>query len=212
MLKPQQGQFLMQKQLVKLAHQHDCLVIVDAVTSLAGSPLKVDEWEIDAIYSGSQKCISCTPGISPVSFNERAIHKIQNRKSKVQSWFLDLNLVMGYWGSNAKRSYHHTAPINSLYGFHEALVILSEEGLENSWTRHAHNHTALKAGVEAMGLSFFVDEAYRLPQLNAITIPEGVDEAAVRSTLLNSYNLEIGAGLGPMAGKIWRIGLMGFGE
>ena len=196
--------------LVKLAHQHDCLAIVDAVTSLAGSPLKVDEWEIDAIYSGSQKCISCTPGISPVSFNERAIHKIQNRKSKVQSWFLDLNLVMGYWGSNAKRSYHHTAPINSLYGFHEALVILSEEGLENSWTRHANNHTALKAGVEAMGLSFFVDEAYRLPQLNAITIPEGVDEAAVRSTLLNSYNLEIGAGLGPMAGKIWRIGLMGF--
>jgi len=196
--------------LVKLAHQYDCLAIVDAVTSLAGSPLKVDEWEIDAIYSGSQKCVSCTPGISPVSFSERAIHKIQNRKTKVQSWFLDLNLVMGYWGSNAQRSYHHTAPINSLYGFHEALVILQEEGLEKSWTRHAHNHAALKAGVEAMGLSFFVDEAYRLPQLNAVTIPEGVDEAALRSTLLNSYNLEIGAGLGPMAGKIWRIGLMGF--
>lgn len=196
--------------LVKIAHQHDCLAIVDAVTSLAGSPLKVDEWEIDAIYSGSQKCVSCTPGISPVSFSERAIHKIQNRKTKVQSWFLDLNLVMGYWGSNAQRSYHHTAPINSLYGFHEALVILHEEGLENSWARHAHNHAALKAGVEAMGLSFFVDEAYRLPQLNAITVPAGVDEAAVRSTLLNSYNLEIGAGLGPMAGKIWRIGLMGF--
>lgn len=198
------------KTLVKLAHQYDCLAIVDAVTSLAGSPLKVDEWEIDAIYSGSQKCVSCTPGISPVSFSERAIHKIQNRKTKVQSWFLDLNLVMGYWGSNAQRSYHHTAPINALYGFHEALVILNEEGLENSWARHAHNHAALKAGVEAMGLSFFVDEAYRLPQLNAVTVPEGVDEAAVRSTLLNSYNLEIGAGLGPMAGKIWRIGLMGF--
>ena len=196
--------------LVKLAHQYDCLAIVDAVTSLAGSPLKVDEWEIDAIYSGTQKCLSCTPGISPVSFNERAIHKIQNRKSKVQSWFLDLNLVMGYWGSNAQRSYHHTAPINALYGFHEALVILQEEGLENSWQRHAHHHNALKAGVEAMGLSFFVDEAYRLPQLNAVTVPEGVDEAAVRSTLLNRYNLEIGAGLGSMAGKIWRIGLMGF--
>ncbi len=196
--------------LVKLAHQYDCLAIVDAVTSLAGSPLKVDEWEIDAIYSGTQKCVSCTPGISPVSFSERAINKIQNRKTKVQSWFLDLNLVMGYWGSNAQRSYHHTAPINSLYGFHEALVILQEEGLENSWERHATNHNALKAGVEAMGLSFFVDEAYRLPQLNAVTIPEGVDEAAVRSTLLNSYNLEIGAGLGSMAGKIWRIGLMGF--
>jgi alanine-glyoxylate transaminase/serine-glyoxylate transaminase/serine-pyruvate transaminase len=117
---------------------------------------------------------------------------------------------MGYWGSDGQRSYHHTAPVNSLYGFHEALVILQEEGLENSWTRHQYNHNALKAGVEAMGLSFFVDEAYRLPQLNAVTIPEGIDEAAVRSTLLNSYNLEIGAGLGPMAGKIWRIGLMGF--
>ena len=198
------------KALVKLAHQYDCLAIVDAVTSLAGSPLKVDEWEIDAIYSGSQKCVSCTPGISPVSFSERAISKIQNRKTKVQSWFLDLNLVMGYWGSNAQRSYHHTAPINSLYGFHEALVILQEEGLENSWERHATNHNALKAGVEAMGLSFFVDEAYRLPQLNAVTVPDGIDEAAVRSTLLNSYNLEIGAGLGSMAGKIWRIGLMGF--
>lgn len=196
--------------LVKLAHQYDCLTIVDAVTSLAGSPLKVDEWEIDAIYSGTQKCVSCTPGISPVSFSDRAINKIQNRKTKVQSWFLDLNLVMGYWGSNAQRSYHHTAPINSLYGFHEALVILQEEGLENSWERHANNHNALKAGIEAMGLSFFVDEAYRLPQLNAVTVPEGVDEAAVRSTLLNSYNLEIGAGLGSMAGKIWRIGLMGF--
>ena len=196
--------------LVKLAHQYDCLAIVDAVTSLAGSPLKVDEWEIDAIYSGTQKCVSCTPGISPVSFSERAINKIQNRKTKVQSWFLDLNLVMGYWGSNAQRSYHHTAPINSLYGFHEALVILQEEGLENSWDRHANNHNALKAGIEAMGLSFFVDEDYRLPQLNAVTVPEGVDEFAVRSTLLNSYNLEIGAGLGSMAGKIWRIGLMGF--
>ena len=198
------------KTLVSIAHQHNCLVIVDAVTSLAGSELKVDEWEIDAIYSGSQKCISCAPGISPVSFSERAIHKITNRKTKVQSWFLDLNLVMGYWGSDGQRSYHHTAPVNSLYGFHEALVILQEEGLEKSWARHEYNHNALKAGVEAMGLSFFVDEAYRLPQLNAVTIPEGIDEAAVRSTLLNSYNLEIGAGLGPMAGKIWRIGLMGF--
>ncbi len=196
--------------LVKLAHEYDCLTIVDAVTSLAGSPLKVDEWEIDAIYSGTQKCLSCTPGISPVSFSERAIHKIQNRKTKVQSWFLDLNLVMGYWGNNAQRSYHHTAPVNALYGFHEALVILQEEGLENSWQRHAHHHNALKAGIEAMGLSFFVDEEHRLPQLNAVTVPEGIDEAEVRRILLNRYNLEIGAGLGSMAGKIWRIGLMGF--
>jgi len=195
--------------LVKIAHSHDCLTIVDAVTSLAGSELRVDDWNIDAIYSGTQKCLSCTPGISPVSFSEAAIEKIQNRKTTVQSWFMDLNLVMGYWGEGAQRSYHHTAPINALYGFHESLVILQEEGLENSWARHAANHEALKAGIEAMGLGFFVDEAYRLPQLNAVTLPEGIDEAAVRSELLNRYNLEIGSGLGPMAGKIWRIGLMG---
>ncbi len=195
--------------LVKIAHAHDCLTIVDAVTSVAGSELRVDDWNIDAIYSGTQKCLSCTPGISPVSFSEAAIAKIQNRKTTVQSWFMDLNLVMGYWGEGAQRSYHHTAPINALYGFHESLVILHEEGLENSWARHAANHEALKAGIEAMGLGFFVDEAYRLPQLNAVTLPEGIDEAAVRSELLNRYNLEIGSGLGPMAGKIWRIGLMG---
>ena len=195
--------------LVKIAHEYDCLTIVDAVTSVAGSELRVDDWNIDAIYSGTQKCLSCTPGISPVSFSEAAINKIQNRKTSVQSWFMDLNLVMGYWGEGAQRSYHHTAPINALYGFHESLVILHEEGLENSWARHAANHEALKAGIEAMGLGFFVDEEYRLPQLNAVTLPEGIDEAAVRSELLNRYNLEIGSGLGPMAGKIWRIGLMG---
>ena len=197
------------KTLVEIAHKYDCLTIVDAVTSLAGSPLKVDEWNIDAIYSGTQKCLSCTPGISPVSFSKAATDRIQNRKTPVQSWFMDLNLVMAYWGAGTQRAYHHTAPINSLYAFHESLVVLQEEGLENSWARHAKNHQALKAGVEAMGLGFFVDEAYRLPQLNAVTIPDGVDEAALRSTLLNSFNLEIGAGLGPMAGKIWRIGLMG---
>ncbi len=198
------------KALVALAHQYDCLAIVDAVTSLGGSALKVDEWNIDAIYSGTQKCLSCTPGISPVSFSKAATDRIQNRKTPVQSWFMDLNLVMAYWGSGTQRAYHHTAPINALYAFHESLVILHEEGLENSWARHAKNHQALKAGFEAMGLSFFVDEEYRLPQLNAVTIPEGVDEAAVRSTLLNAYNLEIGAGLGSMAGKIWRVGLMGY--
>jgi alanine-glyoxylate transaminase/serine-glyoxylate transaminase/serine-pyruvate transaminase len=196
--------------IARLAHAHDCLVIADTVTSLGGTPVKVDEWEIDAIYSGTQKCLSCTPGLSPVSFSDRAVDRIKNRKTKVQSWFLDLNLVMGYWGGGAKRAYHHTAPINALYGLHEALVILQEEGLENAWARHRKNHDALKAGIEAMGLSFFVDKAHRLPQLNAVTVPEGVDEAAVRSTLLKDYSLEIGAGLGPMAGKIWRIGLMGY--
>ncbi|MCL5668630.1 MAG: alanine--glyoxylate aminotransferase family protein [Gammaproteobacteria bacterium] len=197
------------KTLVEIAHRHGALAIVDAVTSLGGSPLKVDEWNVDAIYSGSQKCLSCTPGLSPVSFNERAVDKIKARKTRVQSWFLDLTLVMGYWGSG-KRAYHHTAPINALYGLHEALVILQEEGLENAWARHARNHQALKAGIEAMGLRFVVKEGERLPQLNSIYIPGGLDDAAVRAALLNDYNLEIGAGLGAMAGKIWRIGLMGY--
>ena len=198
------------KTLVALAHKHNCLTIVDAVTSLAGVALKVDEWEIDAIYSGTQKCLSCTPGLSPVSFSARAVEKIKNRKTKVQSWFMDLNLVMGYWGAATKRAYHHTAPINALYGLHEALVILQEETLEKSWVRHQKNHLALRAGLEAMGLKFVVPENERLPQLNAISVPEGVDEAAVRAILLSDYQLEIGAGLGAMAGKVWRIGLMGY--
>ena len=197
------------KTLGEIAHKHHCLTIVDAVTSLGGTPLKVDEWNIDAIYSGTQKCLSCTPGLSPVSFSPNAQEKIKNRKIKVQSWFMDLNLVMGYWGGATKRAYHHTAPINALYGLHEALVILQEEGLHNAWARHHNNHLALRAGLEAMGLKFVVPEAERLPQLNAISVPDGVDEAAVRSLLLSDYNLEIGAGLGAMAGKVWRIGLMG---
>ncbi len=196
--------------LVALAYKYGCLTIVDAVTSVGGVALKVDAWGIDAIYSGTQKCLSCTPGLSPVSFSQRAQEKIKNRKTKVQSWFLDLNLVMGYWGGSTKRAYHHTAPINALYGLHEALVMLQDEGLENSWARHQKNHLALRAGLEAMGLQFVVPVAERLPQLNALTIPEGVDDAAVRTTLLNDYQLEIGAGLGLMSGKAWRIGLMGY--
>ena len=197
------------KTLVEIAHRHDCLAIVDAVTSLAGVEVSVDDWNIDAIYSGTQKCLSCTPGLSPVSFSERALEKVRNRNSKVQSWFMDLNLVMTYWGGSAKRAYHHTAPVNSLYGLHESLVILQQEGLENSWARHRKNHLALRAGFEAMGLQFIVPEAERLPQLNAVSIPEGVDDAAVRAALLNDYQLEIGAGLGVMAGEVWRVGLMG---
>lgn len=196
--------------LVEIAHQHDCLTIVDAVTALGGTPVKVDEWGIDAIYAGTQKCLSCTPGLAPVSFNEAALEKVRKRTSKVQSWFLDLNLVMGYWGEGAKRAYHHTAPINALYALHEALLMLQEEGLENAWARHAANHQALKAGLEALGLNFVVAEENRLPQLNAVTIPTGVDDARVRSRLLQEYNLEIGAGLGDLAGKVWRIGLMGY--
>jgi len=198
------------KTLAAMAHEHDCLVIADTVTSLGGSPLLVDEWELDAVYSGTQKCLSCVPGLSPVTFNKMAVERVTTRKSRVQSWFMDLNLVLGYWGGGGKRAYHHTAPINTLYALHEALVILQEEGIENAWARHQKNHEALRAGIEAMGLKFVVPEGQRLPQLNAVSIPEGVDEAAVRSTLLREYNLEIGAGLGAMAGKIWRIGLMGY--
>lgn len=197
------------KTLCELARKYDCLSIVDAVTSLGGSELRVDDWGIDAIYSGTQKCLSCTPGISPVSFSEKATTVIKSRKTPVQSWFLDMNLIMGYWGANTKRAYHHTAPVNAMYSLHESLVMLQDEGLENAWKRHYDNHLALRAGLEAMGLNFVVNEADRLPQLNSVTIPAGVDDAAVRNQLLNEFNLEIGAGLGALAGKVWRIGLMG---
>ncbi|MCP4598869.1 alanine--glyoxylate aminotransferase family protein [Neptuniibacter sp.] len=197
------------KALCELAHANGALAIVDAVTSLGGIEVDVDGWGIDAIYSGTQKCLSCPPGISPVSFSQKAVEAVQNRKTPVPSWFLDKNLVMGYWGGGGKRAYHHTAPVNSLYALHEALVILEEEGLENAWARHQKLHLALRAGLEAMGISFLVDEESRLPQLNSVVIPEGVDDAAVRTALLQNYSLEIGAGLGALAGKVWRIGLMG---
>jgi alanine-glyoxylate transaminase/serine-glyoxylate transaminase/serine-pyruvate transaminase len=196
--------------LCALASERGALSIVDAVTSLAGIELQVDDWGADAVYSGTQKCLSCIPGISPVTFSPRAVERISNRKTAVQSWFLDMQLVMGYWGGSSKRAYHHTAPVNDLYALHEALVMLQEEGLEASHARHRHNHLALVAGLEAMGLNLAVEPQYRLPQLNSVLIPEGVDDAAVRSALLNEYNLEIGAGLGTLAGKTWRIGLMGF--
>ena len=198
------------KTLADLAHQHDCLTITDAVTSLGGCELRVDEWGLDAVYAGSQKCLSCPPGLSPVTFSERALQRVRNRKTKVQSWFLDLSLVVGYWGSGVRRSYHHTAPINALYGLHEALLMLQEEGLERAWERHHHNHLALKAGLEGMGLQLLVPPEERLPQLNTIAIPEGIDDALVRARLLDEFNLEIGAGLGTLAGKVWRIGLMGY--
>ena len=192
------------------AKEKGLLTIVDAVTSLGGVPLEVDAWGIDAIYSGSQKCLSCTPGLSPVSFAARAEAVIKGRNRKVQSWFMDMSLIMNYWeAQGGARTYHHTAPINSLYGLHESLVMLKEEGLENSWARHRKNHLALRAGLEAMGLELLVAEHERLPQLNAIKVPAGTDEAAVRKRLLADYNLEIGAGLGALAGKVWRVGLMG---
>ncbi|WP_373941773.1 alanine--glyoxylate aminotransferase family protein [Vibrio chagasii] len=194
-----------------VARQFDALTIVDAVTSLGGVPLLVDEWLLDAVYSGSQKCLSCVPGLSPVTFSQRAVDKMKARQAPVQSWFLDQSLVLGYWSGEGKRSYHHTAPVNSLYALHESLVLLKNEGLDNAWSRHHAMHQELKEGVEALGLKFVVDEESRLPQLNALYFPEGIDEAKVRSQLLEEYNLEIGAGLGSLAGKAWRIGLMGYG-
>ncbi|NLC23345.1 alanine--glyoxylate aminotransferase family protein [Oxalobacter vibrioformis] len=197
------------KLLAQIAHKHDAMVIVDTVTSLGGCPVLVDEWELDAVYSGTQKCLSCAPGLSPVTFSERAVDYVTKRKDKVQSWFMDLNLILNYWGNTA-RTYHHTAPVNALYGLHEAMVMVKEEGLENAWARHTLHHQALKAGFDVLGLQFVVKEESRLPQMNLVTIPEGIDEAAVRQELLNEFNLEIGAGLGPLAGKVWRVGLMGY--
>ncbi len=196
--------------LCGLAQSAGMLTIVDTVTGLAGVDVNVDRWGADAVYSGTQKCLSCVPGLSPVTFSDRAVEKIKARQTPVNSWFLDLNLILGYWGSGAKRAYHHTAPINPLYALHESLVIVLEEGLEASWQRHRRNHEALKAGLTALGLNLAVDESCRLPQLNAVAIPEGIDDAKIRQCLLNDFNLEIGAGLGALAGKVWRIGLMGY--
>jgi len=198
------------KALAAIAHKHDALVIMDTVTGLAGIPVEVDTWGIDCAYSGTQKCLSCTPGIAPITFSQRAQDVIANRSTKVQSWFLDMQLIMGYWGANTKRAYHHTAPVNAMYALHESLRLVEAEGLAASHARHALHHKALVAGLEAMGLSMAVAADVRLPQLNAVNIPEGVDDGGVRAALLEQFDLEIGAGLGALAGKTWRIGLMGF--
>ncbi|SFN05980.1 pyridoxal-phosphate-dependent aminotransferase family protein [Dokdonella immobilis] len=198
--------------LCRLARDHGALSIVDAVTSLGGIPLRTDAWGADAVYSGSQKCLSAPPGLSPLSFSEKAVVALKARKTPVQSWFLDLSLVMGYWQGSGARAYHHTAPINMLYALHEALLILQEEGLDAAFARHRENHLRLKAGLESIGLELLVAEKSRLPQLNAVKVPDGVDEAAIRKRLLSEFGIEIGAGLGELAGKIWRIGLMGAGS
>ena len=195
--------------LAALARRHGCLTIMDAVTSLGGVPVEIDGWEIDAVYSGTQKCLSVPPGLSPVSFSEKAMDRLRARKTPVQSWFGDLSLLDGYWAAGAKRSYHHTAPVNALYGLHEGLLALQEEGLEAAWARHRENHEALRVGLEGIGIDFVVPVDERLPQLNAVSIPDGVPDADVRGLLLEELNLEIGAGLGALAGKVWRIGLMG---
>lgn len=198
--------------LCRLAREHGALSIVDAVTSLGGIPVEVDAWGADAIYSGSQKCLAAPPGLSPLSFGEAAVAALKARRTPVQSWFLDLGLVMNYWQGAGARAYHHTAPINMLYALHEALLMLNEEGLEAAWARHRANHLRLRDGLAAIGLPLFVEESARLPQLNAVEVPAGVDEAAVRRRLLDEHGIEIGAGLGELAGRIWRIGLMGAGS
>lgn len=197
------------KALAEIARRNGAYTIVDAVTSLAGIPVLVDEWGLDAVYSGSQKCLSCTPGLSPITFSDRVVALVKARKTRVQSWFMDINLLLGYWGETT-RTYHHTAPTNALYSLHEALVMLREEGLEAAWARHQRNHKALRAGLETLGLKFLVEEPYRLPQMNAVYVMPGVDEKEVRRRLLAEFNIEIGAGLGTLAGKIWRFGIMGY--
>ena len=198
--------------LCRLAGEHGALSIVDAVTSLGGIPVRTDAWGADAVYSGSKKCLSEPPGLSPVTFSGRAVETIRSRRTPVQSWFLDLGLVMGYWQGGGARAYHHTAPVNMLYALHEALLGLQEEGLEAAFARHRANHERLRDGLAAIGLELLVAEEARLPQLNAVKVPEGVDEAGVRRRLLDEFSIEIGAGLGELAGRIWRIGLMGAGS
>ena len=193
--------------LSSIAKESGALFLVDMVTSLAGIEVALDRMGIDAAYSGTQKCISCPPGLSPISFSAAAMETLKNRKSPVVSWYLDMSMVSSYWG--ADRKYHHTAPINMIYGLREALRIIAEEGLEARFARHMLNHRALVAGVEGMGLSMLVAEGERLPMLNAVQIPEGADDLKVRKALLNDFGMEIGGGLGDLAGKVWRVGLMG---
>ena len=195
------------EEISKIAHEAGALMVLDTVTSLGGCPVRIDEWQIDAVYSGTQKCLSCPPGLSPVSFSPRAMQVATKRSRKVQSWYLDLNLLASYWGQ--ERVYHHTAPITMNYALHEALRLVLLEGLEARWRRHEQNHELLKKGLQQLSLSIGSQPGHQLWQLNAVTVPEGVDEAGVRKALLNDYGIEIGAGLGPMKGKIWRVGLMG---
>ncbi len=197
------------EEISRQVHEAGALLLVDAVTALGGLPVEVDAWNIDVIYSGTQKCLSCPPGLAPVSFSQRAMDVILNRRTKVQSWYLDVSMLAKYWGS--ERVYHHTAPINMTYALHEALRIVLEEGLDAAFARHQLNHRALKSGLAALGIEYAAQEGHQLPMLNAVKIPGGVDDAAVRKALLERFGIEIGAGLGAFKGKVWRVGLMGYG-
>ncbi|WP_207592400.1 aminotransferase class V-fold PLP-dependent enzyme [Halomontanus rarus] len=194
-------------ELTDIAHDHDALVVADCVTSLGGVELRVDEWGIDAAYAGPQKCLSCPPGASPLTLNDRAMDKVLSREEDPRSWYLDLSLLEGYWGED--RSYHHTAPITNVYAIREALRLVAEEGIEERWNRHRAVAGALKTGVEAMGLEMNPDDEYWLPSLNAVRVPDGIEDDAVIAHLLEAYDLEIAGGLGDLAGDVWRIGCMG---
>ena len=198
------------EEISQVVHDAGAMLLVDSVTSLGGVPVEVDKWQIDAIYSGSQKCLSCPPGLAPVSFSPRAVDVVMNRKTKVQSWYLDVAMLANYWGSD--RVYHHTAPINMSYALYEALRVILEEGQEACFARHQQNHLALKAGLAALSIDFAAQEGHQLPMLNAVKIPKGVDDATVRRDLLQQFGIEIGGGLGDFKGKVWRIGLMGYGS
>ena len=196
------------EKLGALCREYDCLLLVDAVTSLGGVPLFVDQWKIDACYSGSQKCLNCPPGIAPLTFNERAVNKLRNRKTRVANWYLDMSMLMNYWGGS--RTYHHTAPINMNYALFEALRIVAEEGLDARWKQHRQVAEKLWEGLEEMGLKCWVAKEHRLPSLTTVTIPEGVNGKDVQRRLLDEFNIEIAGGLGELGGKVWRIGMMGY--
>ncbi|HEX3886718.1 MAG TPA: alanine--glyoxylate aminotransferase family protein [Phenylobacterium sp.] len=195
--------------LCAVARKYGALSVVDCVTSLGGIVVDVAGWDADVVYSGTQKCLSAPPGLAPIALSQRAQAAISGRKEKVRNWLLDFNLLMSYWGGEGGRTYHHTAPINALYGLHEALVAIFEEGQQAAIVRHAAAHEAFVAGIEAAGLSMLVAKKDRLPQLNTVVVPDGVDEAAVRAHVLKNWDLEFGAGIGALKGKVWRIGLMG---
>ena len=191
----------------RLIKGQEALYLVDTVTSLGGLEVCMDDWNIDVLYSGTQKCLSCPPGLAPLSFSDKAMAKLKGRKTKVPNWYLDLSLIAEYWGQN--RVYHHTAPVNMLYGLYQALLLIFEEGPDKAFQRHTESHLELVKGLEGLGMKMLVEEPFRLPMLNAVCVPDGVDELSVRKRLRSEFKIEIGGGLGPLAGKIWRIGLMG---
>jgi alanine-glyoxylate transaminase/serine-glyoxylate transaminase/serine-pyruvate transaminase len=196
------------EEIASAVRDSGAMLILDTVTALGGIPVEIEKWQVDAVYSGTQKCLSCPPGLAPVSFSDRAVEKILKRREKVRSWYLDISLLASYWGSD--RVYHHTAPINMTYALHEALRLVLEEGLDSCFSRHRKNHQALKAGLAAIGIGYATQAGHALPQLNAVRIPPGVDDLAIRKGLLDRFGIEIGAGLGAFKGQVWRIGLMGY--